>query len=145
MGEECAGVILINEPALKAHDDVAGADFIVVRHGKVTVGLAAIHDFTNPKTHRVDHPELHHRLGEEAIAIAGGSATGENIFAGCSIEEVSCVLKNELTLPLNHQNALLPGVILMSDAIVQSFEHDALVVFWNIHRDQLIGRQKTEA
>ena len=62
-----------------------------------------------------------------------------------AIVEFSGVLKNQLSLALGHEDSLSLGVILMGDAIMQGFQDNLLIVFGDLHRNELSGRKKGES
>jgi len=142
--EQDAAVVFVDESTGQAEADVFGVRDVEIGQGEKTSCLAAEHDFADTEAHDVDHAEVDHGLGEEAVPVSGGRFVGQEVVRRAAVEEGTGILENQFGGVLGDENALAAGVVLVGDAVVEGFENDALVVFRDLQRDQIPGAQEGE-
>ena len=129
VGEERTAVVFIEKTTLDAEFNVTCFGKVEIREGQIPAGLPLPHDFPNAESHGINHADADHGLGKEAIAVATGRTGAAHVVVRRAVIEVTGILKLQFADSLNDEDALTARVVLVSDAIVERFKDDALVVF----------------
>ena len=83
----------------------------------------------------VNHLDVRHRLSQERIAIMLGYAVASNIVFVRTIKETPAVLELQLVLTLNHNDSGIPHVVLVCNAVMESFKYRFIIILhpftWN--------------
>ena len=98
----------------------------------------------NAVAHGIDHIELGHGLGQERIAVAARYAITFQIVPWSTVKEAAFIFKHQSVGLLNHRYPTVARVVLMGNTVMQSFQHNFLIVLGDLNGQQFILGQQAQ-